>query len=107
MQIRLFCFAHPRWHKIVPTVPTFLSTPTKRKENQQNNGWNGPSNFSNFVQLNARLVGTQNPGILELLPSIDVACLRFMPLPGMDFKKFKNCTIPRFWIFTRLLIETS
>jgi hypothetical protein len=57
----LFDIAHARCPIFVPTVPTFFSNATKRTESQQNNGWNGPSNFSNFVQLIARLIGTAFP----------------------------------------------
>jgi hypothetical protein len=59
-----------RWPKIVPTVPTNLSNETKPILNQQNNGWNGRSNFSNFVQNIAHLVGTVFYGILAFLPLI-------------------------------------
>lgn len=59
-----------RWPKIVPTVPTNLSNATKPILNQQNNGWNGRSNFSNFVQYFAHLVGMVFYGILAFLPFI-------------------------------------
>jgi hypothetical protein len=53
--------AHARCPIFVPTVPTFLSNATNGGKYQRNNGWNGCSNFSNFVQLIARLVGTAFP----------------------------------------------